>query len=280
MFDSTRPMKDPQGARTDSVPLEEMGGRGRRRDRPERDRARRSVTAGGFLCARGRLRTRRSDADETIDFLVEGEDEVEAALGEEVGFEVFRQATSTPNQSTLGPSTRQTDSLARRRPHPFSPASLPPTIDILSPPISPSFGLSPSCTPSNLNSANEEDDTPSYFWSPEYQTARHIARFGAGGHPSLASSSLASTTRNSWNLSRRARRISYDVPEECEAWTLAQGIVDETSVAPRLAWQTLIGEKHYRQSDAWKEEGSDLFARRKEAAAKRLEMVAQQLAWM
>ncbi|EGU12892.1 Transcription termination factor Rho [Rhodotorula toruloides ATCC 204091] len=280
MLDPIRRAKDPQGARVESVPLEEMGGRGRRRDRLERDKGRRSVTAGGLSSVRRRSQGRRSEVGDAIDFQVEGEDEVEAALGEELDFEAFLRATNTLLfHSAMGPPSCQTDPLARRRPLPSSSAFLPPTIDTLSPPISPSFALSPYSTPSNAHTADEEDDSPSSFWSPEHQTARHIAHFGAGGGPSSAPSSSAPSNRVSSHLTRRPMRISYDVPEECEAWRVAQGFVDEALAAPRVALQTSLVQAQYRQSDAWKEEGSDLFARRKDAAAKRLEMVAQQLAW-
>ncbi|KAJ8294586.1 hypothetical protein OF846_002414 [Rhodotorula toruloides] len=277
IFDPIRRTKDAQVARIEGVPLEEMGGRGRRRERLERVKSRRSVTAGGLSSVRRPSQGRRSDVGEAIDFQAGGQDEVEAALGEEVDFEAFLRATSTPVHFTMRPAAHRIDSLARRRSLPLSTSSLPPTIDALSPPISPLLASSAHSTRSNIPSTNEEDDSPSSFWSPEYQTARHVAQFGAGGVSCFLS--RHSTSTSSQLPIRRPRRISYDVPEDGEAWTLAQGIVDETWTASRLALQTSLAQAPYGQSDAWRAEGSDLFARRKEAAAKRLEMVAQQLAW-
>ncbi|BGP23896.1 hypothetical protein JCM10295v2_002797 [Rhodotorula toruloides] len=278
MLDPIRRAKDRQVARVGSVPLEDLAGRGRRRERLAKDKERQFATAGGLSSVRRQSRVRRGDAREAIDLRAGREEEVEAMLGQGVDFEAFRQATQTQQEYCVRAPTRHIDSFARQRPLSFPPPSSPPTIGALSPPISPSFAR-----PAQPNgffelSQDEEDDTPSSFWSPEYQTALHLAHFGAGGR-ALPSAHPAPIAISSQHPARQPRRISYDVPEEREAWTAAQGIVDEALGAPRVALALSIAQTQYRQSVVWNDEGSDLHARRKDAAAKRLEMVAQQLSW-
>lgn len=279
-LDPVRRSKEARVARLDTLPLEDQVGRGRMRERLGRDTSRRSATAEGFSSVRRQSRARRSDATAAIDFRPEREEPLEPTSGVGVDFEAFRQATTTAPEHALRPYSTRRDNLTCRRSPPRRPSFVSPTIDSPSTPISPSFALPASLISYTMPAPDEEDDTPSSFWSPEVQTARHIAQFGAGGGPSSSSTFLSPPSSSSTqSVSSRPRRISYDVPEELEAWMLAQGSdYDADWSGPRIA-QKSPNEGLYRQSDAWKEEESELYGRRRSAAAKRLEMVARQLAW-
>lgn len=99
-----------------------------------------------------------------------------------------------------------------------------------------------------------DEDEVSPFFSPEYHTARHVSLFGAGGGSSVCTSSTARP---------QSCRVSYDVPDEYEAWDAAMRCLSEADA----------------RADEWLRDGvgGGGGKGRTGAARRRLEMVRMQL---
>jgi len=247
---------------TRNSPREEAQDGAERGRRPARDesmqRGRRSVTAGplGGSVARARERGSRTRSgaaggDElalerwslSVDLGATDDESLEAGWGSSSRDEVVGAAVnpdllpldltdaypspgsppSFPPRPLFGPTSYIGHPTPSSRRSSADPSHLP----LVRPLGLPSPHPRPCAPPSSLDSVLDAFDSDwSPLFSPEHCTAAHVSLHGAGGGASPSFPSLSTST-----ASAQPRRLSYDVPDEYDAWDAAARYLDVVGAA-------------------------------------------------